>query len=185
VKNSKTRLLLAVIFGVAGGLLSSLAYPTNAIWVAIIPAVALILYAISIVKPAQSLLVGFFAGVAFYASQIPWMTVYLGPVPWLALSVLEGVIFALGSFALALAFKGRAELAKTTFFSNVNLASDGGVTLDRSRMGRNDFSIRRLSVVESGSLAVELTLGTLGFLGWRLAAHLCARVRNGAHALRT
>ena len=121
MKNSKTRLLLAVIFGVAGGLLSSLAYPANAIWVAIIPAVALILYAISIVKPAQSLLVGFFAGVAFYASQIPWMTVYLGPVPWLALSVLEGLIFALGSLALALALKA-AKSWKTTFFSNVNLA---------------------------------------------------------------
>ena len=121
MKNSKTRLLMAVIFGVAGGLLSSLSYPANAIWVAIIPAVALILYAISIVKPAQSLLVGFFAGVAFYASQIPWMTVYLGPVPWLALSVLEGLIFALGSLALALALKA-AESWKTTFFSNVNLA---------------------------------------------------------------
>jgi apolipoprotein N-acyltransferase len=121
VKNSKTRLLLAVIFGVAGGLLSSLAYPANAIWIAIIPSIALILYAISLVKPAQSLLVGFFAGVAFYASQIPWMTVYLGPVPWLALSVLEGLIFALGSLAIALALKA-AKTWPSTYFSNANLA---------------------------------------------------------------
>ncbi len=121
MKKSVSRLAIAVVFGVAGGLISSLAYPANAIWVAIIPAVALILYAISLVKPAQSLLVGFFAGVAFYASQIPWMTVYLGPVPWLALSVLEGLIFAFGSLAIALALK-TAKSWKSSFFSNANLA---------------------------------------------------------------
>ena len=121
MKNSKMRVLLATVFGVCGGLISSLAYPSNAIWIAIFPAVALILYAISIVKPAQSLLVGFFAGVAFYASQIPWMTVYLGPVPWLALSILEGLIFALGSFAIALALKTAKSWHKTAF-SNLNLA---------------------------------------------------------------
>ncbi len=121
MKKSVYRLAMAVVFGVAGGLISSLAYPANAIWVAIIPAVALILYAISLVKPALSLLVGFFAGVAFYASQIPWMTVYLGPVPWLALSVLEGLIFAVGSLAIALALK-TAKSWKSSFFSNANLA---------------------------------------------------------------
>ncbi len=121
MKKSVSRLAIAVVFGVAGGLISSLAYPANAIWVAIIPAVALILYAISLVKPALSLLVGFFAGVAFYASQIPWMTVYLGPVPWLALSVLEGLIFAVGSLAIALALK-TAKSWKSSFFSNANLA---------------------------------------------------------------
>lgn len=119
--NSRWRLPLAVLFCVSGGLLSSVAYPSNSIWIAIVPAVALILYAISSVKPSQAILVGFFAGVAFYASQIPWMTVYLGPVPWLALSILEGVIFALGSWLIAMALAA-AKQWRVTFFTNLNLA---------------------------------------------------------------
>ena len=114
-------LVMACLFGIAGGLISSLAYPDNAIWLAIFPAVALILYAITIVSVRQSLLVGFLAGLSFYASQIPWMTVYLGPIPWLALSVLEGAIFAAGSWAIAFAVsKYRSQ--RRTFFSTVNFA---------------------------------------------------------------
>ena len=113
--NSKSRLALASLIGVVGGLVSSLAYPSNSIWIAIFLAIGLILYAISIVKPAQALLVGFVSGVAFYASQIPWMTIYLGPVPWLALSVLEGLVFATGSWALALAFKAMSTWTPSFF----------------------------------------------------------------------
>lgn len=115
------RLLPPLLFAVSGGLLSSAAYPSNSIWIAIIPAVALILYAIASVSASQALLVGFFAGVAFYASQIPWMTVYLGPVPWLALSILEGVIFALGSWFIALALEA-ARNWRVSFFKNLNIA---------------------------------------------------------------
>jgi len=121
VKNFRRTLLPPLLFGVSGGLLASAAYPSNAIWIAIIPAVALILYAIASVSPRQSLIVGFFAGVAFYASQIPWMTVYLGPVPWLALSILEGVVFALGSWLIALALDA-ARHWRVTFFRNLNVA---------------------------------------------------------------
>ena len=39
---------------------------------------------------------GFVAGTTFYAAQSVWMSAYLGPEPWLALSVLEGLIFAVG-----------------------------------------------------------------------------------------
>ena len=119
--NSKARLALATLIGLFGGLVSSLAYPSNSIWIAIFVAIGLILIAISIVKPTQALLVGFVSGVAFYAAQIPWMTVYLGPVPWLALSILEGLIFAVGSWALALAFAAMKSW-KSSFFGTVSKA---------------------------------------------------------------
>jgi len=115
VTNSKSRLAPASLIGVVGGLVSSLAYPGNSIWIAIFLSIGLILFAISMVKPGQAILVGFVSGVAFYASQIPWMTVYLGPVPWLALSVLEGLVFAAGSWALALAFKAMSTWAPSMF----------------------------------------------------------------------
>ena len=106
--------LRASLFGLTGGLISSFAYPNNSIWLAIFPSVALIIYACVSVGRRASILVGFIAGFAFYASQIPWMTVYLGPVPWLALSFLEATIFALGGFALNLTWgKLRNQVSST------------------------------------------------------------------------
>lgn len=99
VSTAKSTLILSLI-GLTGGLLSSLAYPNNAIWIAIFPATAIMLYAITSASFKQSWLVGLITGFTFYASQIPWMTVYLGPVPWLALSILEGVIFSFGALAI-------------------------------------------------------------------------------------
>ncbi|MEY4293694.1 MAG: hypothetical protein RIR29_344, partial [Actinomycetota bacterium] len=58
---------MACLFGIAGGLISSLAYPDNAIWIAIFPSIALIIYAITSVTIKQSILVGFVSGFAFYA----------------------------------------------------------------------------------------------------------------------
>ncbi|MEY4492202.1 MAG: hypothetical protein RL085_613, partial [Actinomycetota bacterium] len=112
---------MACLIGIAGGLMSSLAYPDNAIWIAIFPSIALIIYAITSVSIKQSILVGFLSGFAFYASQIPWMTVYLGPVPWLALSFLEATIFALGAWAIALSYSYLRQL-KTTFSSTMFIA---------------------------------------------------------------
>jgi len=93
--------LLLALFG---GLLSSQAYPDTGLWIAIFPAVALILVAIIRSSPRQSLGVGFIGGLAWYASQIPWMTAYLGPVPWLALSILEALIFAAGAYLINVAY---------------------------------------------------------------------------------
>jgi apolipoprotein N-acyltransferase len=90
--------------GLVGGLLSSQAYPNSGLWFMIFPAVALILIGIVRSSPRQSLGVGFAAGLAWYASQIPWMTAYLGPTPWLALSTLEALIFAAGAYLLNVAY---------------------------------------------------------------------------------
>lgn len=100
IKLATTAFWPALALAILGGLTSSLAYPNNSIWIAIFASVALIVSALTMVSTRQSLVVGFAAGFAFYASQIPWMTTYLGPVPWLALSSLEAFIFALGSAAI-------------------------------------------------------------------------------------
>jgi apolipoprotein N-acyltransferase len=52
-----------------------------------------------------SLLVGVVAGFAFFGNHILWLTVYLGPVPWLALAGLEAIFFAFGASLLALAWR--------------------------------------------------------------------------------
>lgn len=88
--------------GVAGGLLSSLAMPRENIWPLIFVSVALILISIRGLRFLPAAGVGFISGLAFYLSQIEWMSLYLGPVPWVALSVLEAMIFAVGSGFIAL-----------------------------------------------------------------------------------
>ena len=87
--------------GVVGGLLSSLAMPRENIWPLIFVSVALILISIRGLRFVPAAFIGFASGVAFYMSQIEWISLYLGPVPWIALSVLEGFIFAAGAAVIA------------------------------------------------------------------------------------
>lgn len=88
--------------GILGGLLSSLAMPRENIWPLIFVSVALILVSIRGLRFLPAVLVGFASGVAFYMSQVEWLSLYLGPVPWIALSVMEALIFAVGAAVIAL-----------------------------------------------------------------------------------
>jgi apolipoprotein N-acyltransferase len=92
-----TRLALAVL----GGLFSGPTLPRTNLWILIFPAVIALLLSVHGVRFWRGALLGFIGGTVFYASQSPWLTAYLGPVPWLALSVLMGLIFALGFGVLA------------------------------------------------------------------------------------
>jgi apolipoprotein N-acyltransferase len=102
IKRSGNGILLwRLPVGVLGGLLSTLAMPRENIWPLIFVSVALILVSIRGLKFFGAALVGFASGVAFYMSQIEWISLYLGPVPWIALSVMEALIFALGAGVIA------------------------------------------------------------------------------------
>lgn len=87
---------------VVGGLLSSLAMPRENIWPLMFVSVAMILISVRGLRFIPSSVVGFASGLAFYLSQIEWMSLYLGPVPWIALSVLEALIFAVGAGFISL-----------------------------------------------------------------------------------
>jgi apolipoprotein N-acyltransferase len=88
--------------GVFGGFVSSLAMPTENIWPLIFVSVAMILISIQGLRFLPAAGVGYLAGLAFYISQVEWISLYLGPVPLIALSVLESFIFALGTGAIAI-----------------------------------------------------------------------------------
>ena len=49
--------------------------------------------------------IGYLGGFLFYVSQIEWMSLYLGPVPLLALAILEAFFFGLGMAAIALVWQ--------------------------------------------------------------------------------
>ncbi|MGV8885112.1 MAG: apolipoprotein N-acyltransferase [Microbacteriaceae bacterium] len=52
-----------------------------------------------------SLLVGLLAGLSFYLVHIEWASLFLGPLPMTALSVLESLFFSVGSLAITLAYR--------------------------------------------------------------------------------
>ena len=76
---------------VVGGFLSSLAMPREDIWPLIFISVAMILVSIRGLRFWPATGIGFLAGLAFYMSQVEWLSLYLGPVPWIALSVMEAL----------------------------------------------------------------------------------------------
>lgn len=48
---------------------------------------------------------GTIGGFAFFGTHIFWLTVYLGPIPWLALAGLEAIFFGVGMTLIALAWR--------------------------------------------------------------------------------
>lgn len=92
------RLLIAL----AGGSLGYLVFPNQGIWPFMFALIWLIYESGRGLRIWRGLLVGLVAGSMFYASQIFWLSMYLGPAPLIGLSLLEGIIFAV-FFACAVA----------------------------------------------------------------------------------
>ncbi|HWM15615.1 MAG TPA: apolipoprotein N-acyltransferase [Microbacterium sp.] len=95
----------AVIASLAGGLILSLAFPALGWWPMAFPAVVLALVSLVGRSVWSSLLVGFAFGGAFFFVNLLFTARYLGPVPWIALSMLETLITAAGAIPLALAYR--------------------------------------------------------------------------------
>ncbi len=98
-------LWLAVIVGAGGGVVYDAAFPALDLWPLAFVGLALIIMALVGRSVAAAVLVGVCSGLAFYLTHVSWTALYLGPVPWVALSVFESLLFALGSVAIALAYR--------------------------------------------------------------------------------
>lgn len=114
-KNRLGLILWRIPLGILGGLLSSLAMPRENIWPLIFVSVALILASIRGLGFWSGTGVGFAAGLAFYMSQVEWISQYLGPVPLIALSVLEASIFAIGSGLIAIVWSRASKLPDSLY----------------------------------------------------------------------
>lgn len=78
-------LWVALILAAAGGILMRLSFPAPDIWVLIFPAIFLQLWALIGRRLWSAMLIGFTSATAFWAPLIFWLTLYLGPIPWLGL----------------------------------------------------------------------------------------------------
>lgn len=80
-------------------------YPAAAVWILAFPATALLLVALIGRRFGGALLVGLVYGILFFGLLVSWTSRYLGPIPWAALSVVEGVLTALALVPIALAYR--------------------------------------------------------------------------------
>jgi len=95
----------AVIASVASGLLLTLAFPALSWWPMAFPAVVLALIGLIGRGIRSSFLVGFAFGAAFFFVNLIFTARYLGPVPWVALSLLEALLTAAGAVPITLAYR--------------------------------------------------------------------------------
>ena len=101
----------AVLASLAAGLTLSLAFPALAWWPMVFVAVPLALVSLIGRRSWSALLVGFAFGAAFFFVNLSFTARYLGPVPWIALSMLEAVLTAVCAVPIALAYRWMPRVA--------------------------------------------------------------------------
>jgi len=86
----------AVMLAAATGGILDAGFPDRSWWILAPIGVALMMVALLGRGPWAGLLIGMVAGLSFWLIHISWLTLYLGPVPWLALAGLESIFFGVG-----------------------------------------------------------------------------------------
>lgn len=94
-----------VPIAVVGGLLLATSFPNFNFGVGAFIGVFLTLVAINRMTFFKSFFVGFIGGFAFYGLVLIWLTTYLGPIPWAALTIVEALIFGLGCAMISVVWR--------------------------------------------------------------------------------
>jgi len=103
----------ALLFAAASGPIMDAGFPDGYLWPLTFAGIALVLVSLIGRRPRSALLVGFVAGLAFYFIHIDWVSLFLGPLPMTALSVLESLFVAVGALLISLAYRWCAALWST------------------------------------------------------------------------
>lgn len=100
----KPPLWLAVLGASLSGPINAAAFPGRDWWPLIFLGTGLMIWSLAGRRVGESFLLGLVGGFAFWGTHIFWLTIYLGPVPWLALAGLQTLFFALGAILMGLAW---------------------------------------------------------------------------------
>lgn len=92
---------IALVLSAVAGWVMDLGFPDLDLWPLTLVGVALMLLALRGLSIPQALLVGAVGGFSFYGIHIWWLTVYLGLVPWIALTLAQVALFSLGAALIA------------------------------------------------------------------------------------
>lgn len=96
---------LAVVAAAASGPINAAAFPALDWWPLIFAGTGLMMWSVAGRRIGTAFGLGLLGGFSFWGTHIFWLTIYLGPVPWLALAGLQTVFFALGAVLLNLAWR--------------------------------------------------------------------------------
>lgn len=102
---SGPRLSVAVLAAAAGGWIMDLGFPDTGWWPLTLIGLGVVLWALRGRSFGGGLLIGAVSGFVFYGTLIQWLTVYLGLVPWLALTLAQVFFTTLGGGLIALAWR--------------------------------------------------------------------------------
>ena len=97
-----------MLVGIAGWVLDA-GFPDTDMWPLALVGTALMLFALRGLGFWQGVAVGALGGFSFYGILIWWLTVYLGLVPWLALTLAQVIFFSFGMGLIALTWKLTSE----------------------------------------------------------------------------
>ena len=95
---------VALGMAVLAGWIMDFGFPDHDIWPLALVGLALMLWSARGLSFRKSLLVGAVGGFSFFGILIWWLTVYLGLVPWIALTLAQVFFFSLGMGLVGLAW---------------------------------------------------------------------------------
>ena len=97
--------LLAFFAAALGGLANALSFPGAGWWPLVFIGTPLLLTAVAGHRLPMAMASGVLGGAVFWGVHISWLTVYLGPAPWLALAGLQTLFFAVGAAGIAFVWR--------------------------------------------------------------------------------
>lgn len=98
-------LWLSLLVAAAGGVALDAGSPDKGWWPVAFLGIAAVLVSLIGRRWGSALLVGVVAGFSFWGVHISWLTLYLGIVPWLALSILQTLFFGFGAVLIAVVYR--------------------------------------------------------------------------------
>src|SRR5438067_10944435 len=87
--------LWAALAAIVGGLVGVLAFPRFGLWPAALVSVAMLSVAVDGRRARTGAWLGYIYGATFLLPLLHWTGIYVGPVPWLILSLAFAAFFAL------------------------------------------------------------------------------------------
>ena len=155
-----------------GGFLLDIASPALAWWPAAFFGVALVLLAVWQQRPGIAAGLGAVAGAAFWGPHIFWLTLYLGPVPWLGLCAIMVAWFALFGLVAGFTTRGLARIRGLASRPLALIAAQSlgaaGLWVAREQLQGSwpygGFAWGRLAHTQSGG-PLEQAVSWLGFAG--------------------
>ena len=170
---------MAVVMAVLAGWLMDLGFPDGDWWPLTLVGTALMMASVRGLGHGRALLVGVVGGFTFYGILIWWLTVYLGLIPWLALTLAQVFFFSAGMVLISLIWRyGNRQWSGLWGRLGVVPALVGGAWMLREAVAAvfpfGGFSWARISQSQSESTLAPLVswVGTSGMsflLAWGAA----------------